>query len=63
VPLAVQYDCPPPKPPSGGPPGPPSPIAPEPPQHAWLSPPQGEPLVSVHDPAVQVPETPVPLQA
>ena len=38
-------------------------VAPVPPQQTWVSPPQGEPAVSVHDPAVQVPETPVPLQA
>jgi hypothetical protein len=68
VPLAVQNCWPPPKPPSGGPPDPPSPVAPAslaaaPPQQIWLSEPQGEPLVLLHDPAAQVPETPVPAQA
>jgi hypothetical protein len=54
--------------PPPGPPNPPSPVAPAslaaaPPQQISLSAPQGEPLVLLHDPAAQVPETPLPVQA
>jgi hypothetical protein len=65
VPLAVQYCW------LGPPPGPPIPPSAPPapaslgavPQQAWSTAPQGVPLAVVHEPAVQVPETPVPVQA
>jgi hypothetical protein len=51
VPLAVQNCAAPPPPPS------------LPPQQAWSTPPQGAPVVLVHDPAEQVPLTPLALHA
>jgi len=43
------------------PPRPPAPVAP--PQHVWLKPPQAAPVMVWHDPLLQVPVVPAPVQA
>jgi hypothetical protein len=50
------------KPPPGPPPSAPASLG-SGPQQTWFSAPHGAPLAVVHDPALQVPDTPVPVQA